>query len=98
MQEGGYHQVRVDGQHLVGEMIPKIYETPSTEAPIGKPTKKVDDDIPNYNDSYGIAVAKVGTIVVGAAIVSVYLVPNLLGAFSELVSKDISVGFRSFYS
>mmetsp|Transcript_23343 Transcript_23343/g.36135 ORF Transcript_23343/g.36135 Transcript_23343/m.36135 type:complete len:1112 (+) Transcript_23343:197-3532(+) len=98
MQEGGYHQVRVDGQHLVGEMIPKIYETPSTEAPIGKPTKKVDDDIPNYNDSYGIAVAKVGTIVVGAAVVSVYLVPNLLGAFSELVSKDISVGFRSFYS
>lgn len=89
MQEAGYHTVRVDGQHLVGEMIPKIHEMPSTTAPIGKPTKKVDEDIPNYNDSYSIAVAKVGTIIVGATILSVFFVPNLLGIFSGLISKDM---------
>ncbi|KAL7446886.1 hypothetical protein ACHAXM_011668 [Skeletonema potamos] len=90
MQEAGHHLVRVDGQQLVGEMIPKIYETPPTEAPIGKPTKKTDGDIPNYgDDSYGMAVTKVGAILVGAAIVSVYFVPNLLGAFSDLINTDI---------
>jgi len=99
MQEAGYHQVRVDGQQLVGDMIPKIYETPRTEAPIGKPTKKMDGDIPNYgDDSYGMAVAKVGAILVGAAVVSVYFVPNLLGAFSDLISKDTPVEWRVFRS
>ena len=99
MQEAGHHQVRVDGQQLIGEIIPKIFEMPSTEAPTGKPTKKGDGDIPDYgDDSYVMAVAKLGIILVGAAIVSVYIVPNLLDAFGDLISKDIPVQWLSFSS
>eukprot|EP00574_Skeletonema_japonicum_P003819 CAMPEP_0201722664 /NCGR_PEP_ID=MMETSP0593-20130828/6957_1 /ASSEMBLY_ACC=CAM_ASM_000672 /TAXON_ID=267983 /ORGANISM="Skeletonema japonicum, Strain CCMP2506" /LENGTH=1102 /DNA_ID=CAMNT_0048213643 /DNA_START=201 /DNA_END=3509 /DNA_ORIENTATION=+ len=87
MQEAGCQSVRVDGQQLVGTMIPRMYESPPA-APIGKPIKKIDDDIPNYNDSYSLAVAKVGTIIVGAAILSVYFVPKLLSYF---VNKNIYV-------
>ena len=89
LQEAGNHQTRVDGQQLVGEMIPKLFETPTTDVPIGKPTKKADADIPNYNDSYFAALAKVSTIVVGASIVSVYLVPSLLSSFGKLAVEDL---------
>jgi hypothetical protein len=92
MQEAGYHRVRVDGQQLVGEMIPKKLEKPSTEAPFGKPTKKSD------NDSYGVAVGKVGSIVVGAMIAG-YFVPSLLSSsFSDFCSNDSSIGLRCFYT
>jgi hypothetical protein len=91
MQEAGYHRVRVDGQQLVGEMIPKKLEKPSTEAPFGKPTKKSD------NDSY-VAVGKVGSIVVGAMIAG-YFVPSLLSSsFSDFCSNDSSIGLRCFYT
>jgi len=82
MQEAGYHRNRVNGQQLVGEMIPKIYETPSTEAPTGKPTKKTDllekgspAAFYNGNDSYSAAAMKVGSIVIGAGAITWFGVP-----------------------
>lgn len=82
MQEAGYRRTRVDGQQLVGDMIPKIYETPTTEAPTGKPTKKTDllekgspAAFYDGNDSYSAAAIKVGSIVVGAGAITWFGVP-----------------------
>jgi len=90
MQEAGYHRVRVEGQQLVGEMIPTIFEMPKTEAPVGKPTKKNDGDIPNYgDDSYGAAVVKVATIFVSATIIALCFVPSLFVSFRDVCSKNV---------
>mmetsp|Transcript_11555 Transcript_11555/g.25337 ORF Transcript_11555/g.25337 Transcript_11555/m.25337 type:complete len:715 (+) Transcript_11555:140-2284(+) len=82
MQEAGYHRSRVNGQQLVGEMIPVIYETPTTEAPTGKPTKKTDllekgcsAAFYDGNDSYSAAAIKVGSILVGAGAITWFGVP-----------------------
>jgi len=82
MQEAGYRRTRVNGQQLVGEMIPQIIETPSTEAPTGKPTKTTDlleKGSPalfyDSNDSYSAAAIKVGSIVVGAGAITWFGVP-----------------------
>jgi len=82
MQEAGYHRKRVNGQQLIGEMIPKIYENPSTEAPTGRPTKKTDllekgspASFYDGNDSYSAAAIKVGSIIVGAGAITWFGVP-----------------------
>ena len=109
MQEAGYRRTRVDGQQLVGEMIPtvsmlslawcverwllfivslsisllkilQIYETPSTEAPTGKPTNKTDSlekGSPGTfsDDSYSAAAIKVFSIIVGAGAITWFAIP-----------------------
>ncbi|EJK45473.1 hypothetical protein THAOC_35911 [Thalassiosira oceanica] len=73
MDEAGYGKTRIEGQQLVGEMIPTIQETPSIHVPKGKPTKetkllKTQDY--DSNDSYIDALLKVAAIVVGASAIT----------------------------
>ena len=96
MQEAGYHRTRVDGQHLVGDMIPKIYDTPSTEAPTGQPTKKANllekgspAALYDSNDSYSAAALKVGSIVVGAGAITWYGVPLFVYLIRLVLPKDV---------
>merc|ERR1719291_1188195 len=94
MYEAGYHRTRLEGQQLVGEMIPTIQVASSTDAPKGKPTKNTDlleRGSPalfyNSNDSYRDAAVKVGTIVVGAGVITWFVVPLLSYSLKLLLSK-----------
>lgn len=82
MQEAGYRRDRIDGQQLVGEMIPQIYKAPPTEAPTGRPTKKTDllekgspGACYDGNDSYVSAATKVGSILISAGAITWLVVP-----------------------
>jgi len=77
MMEAGYHRVRLPGQQLEGDMIPVVQSTNTTEAPIGQATKKHAK-----SESDTAAYTKVGSVVVGAALITYFGVPLLasLGA------------------
>jgi hypothetical protein len=90
MQEAGYNRKRVPGQHLVGDMIPSVEDVGATEAPTGQAIahpRLVDRSGPggavgNGHVSDAQAYAKIGTVVVGAAVVSWLVVP-LFSAVTE---------------
>ena len=63
----------------------QLHESPATEAPIGKPTKKtelLEQGSPGAlyvgNDSYAAAVAKVGSIVLSAGAITWFGIPFLV--------------------
>lgn len=94
MNEAGYRRTRVDGQQLVGEMVPQVYATPTTEVPIGKPTKKTDvlakgslAAFYDSNDSYSTAAIKIGSILVGAGAITYYGVPLFVYLFRLVLPK-----------
>jgi len=84
MEEAGYRRTRINGQQLVGDMIPTLFETPSTEAPLGKATKKTallkggSPGVQIGNDSYVAAAIKVGSIVLSAGAVTWFGIPLLV--------------------
>lgn len=90
MQEAGYHRARMRGQHLVGNMIPKVESQGFTDAPIGQPTaymSMVDKSRPGGSfvqgtDSTAAAYMKLGSLVVSAAFVTWFGVP-ILTAITE---------------
>lgn len=97
MQEAGYRRTRIPGQHLTGDMIPKL-ETDlasKTEAPIGQATAypgKVDKTGPGGAgmaaagvESTAQAYAKIGSLLFCAAIISWFVVP----LFANLTEKAL---------
>lgn len=94
MQEAGYNRKRIPGQHLVGDMIPRVEDVGFTEAPTGQATARpglVDKSGPGGGLSTGPetdiqAYAKIGSVVVGAAVVSWCVVP----VFSALTEQALS--------
>lgn len=94
MQEAGYNRKRVPGQHLVGDMIPRVEDVGFTEAPTGQATARpglVDKSGPGGAVGGGPesdmqAYAKIGSVVVGAAIVSWCVVP----VFSSLTEQALN--------
>ena len=94
MQEAGYNRKRVPGQHLVGDMIPRIEDIGFTEAPTGQATARprlVDRSGPGGAVGSGPesdvqAYAKIGSVVVGAAVVSWFVVPF----FSALTEQALN--------
>ena len=75
----------------------QVYETPTTEAPTGKPTKNIDllkkggpGAFYDSNDSYILAVIKVGSIIVGAGAITWIGVP-LVCRLSRLVLPEYIV-------
>ena len=94
MQEAGYNRKRVPGQHLVGDMIPHVEDIGFTEAPTGQATaypRLVDRSGPggavgSGHESDAQAYAKIGTVVVGAAVVSWFVVP----VFSAMTEQALN--------
>lgn len=86
MQDAGYRRVRVPGQYLVGDMIPKVATTGLTTAPIGQPTAYmalVDTNRPGGaivrgTDSTAAAYIKLGSLVAAAAVLTWFFVPILV--------------------
>jgi hypothetical protein len=85
MEESGYRRTRVPGQHLVGDMIPRIETMGFTEAPIGQATahpRLVDHNGPGgafkiSEESTLTAYATIGSLTVAAATISWFAVPAL---------------------
>ena len=94
MQEAGYNRKRIPGQHLVGDMIPRVEDVGFTEAPTGQATahpRLVDKSGPGGAVGTGPvsdvqAYAKIGSVVVGAAVVSWCVVP----VFSALTEQALN--------
>ena len=94
MQEAGYHRTRLPGQHLVGDMIPRMEDVGFTDAPIGQAIKQrnlVDRDAPAGLIGFGPesttkAYIKLGSLVLVSAIISWFTVP----LFSGLIDKFIA--------
>jgi len=80
MQEAGKNRIRVPGQHLVGSMIPKPV-TASVLAAHGQPTLKPVAEV-STSDSTPKAIVKVGSVVVGAAVLTWFAVP-LIASFTK---------------
>lgn len=96
MQEAGYRKTRIPGQHLTGDMIPKLEtDFAKTEAPIGQATacpKKVDKTGPGGAgigatgvESTALAYAKIGSLLFCAAAISWFVVP----LFANLTEKAL---------
>lgn len=94
MADAGYKKIRLPGQHLVGDMIPKIELSGFTDAPIGQPTAHpalVDKNRPGGSilpgkDTTAAAYLRLGTLVVSAAILTWVGVPILAALTEHLVS------------
>lgn len=95
MRDAGYHRKRIQGQHLVGDMIPTVEAPRFTEAPKGKPISRpsmVDQSSRKdfnrmTNDSTAAAYGRLGSLVVVAAIITSYAVPLLTTAMDKAVSS-----------
>lgn len=98
MSEAGYHKTRMTGQHLVGDMIPKIEELALTDAPKGQAVGHLhlvskDDPAapvrsgPETNTS---AYAKIATILILSGIITWYAVPLLTKIADKLVGYTLS--------
>jgi hypothetical protein len=87
MAESGYHRTRLVGQHLVGDMIPKVETVGFTEAPVGQATahpRLIDRNGPgggfrSSDESTISAYATIGSLTVAAATISWFAVPILAG-------------------
>ena len=94
MADAGYKKIRLSGQHLVGDMIPKIETSSFTDAPIGQPTAHpalVDKNRPGGSilpgkDTTAAAYLRLGSLVVSAAILTWVGVPILAALTEHLVS------------
>lgn len=93
MKEAGYHRTRLPGQHLVGNMIPRMETASFTEAPTGAATKDpslLSKNTPGANpskDSDIAAYAKIGAVVGTAGLVTWFGVPVLSAAAEKLFGK-----------
>lgn len=94
MKDAGYNKKRMAGQHLIGDMIPKI-ELPSlTDAPVGQPTSYmslVDKHRPGGSVLTGMestvaAYIKLGTLVATAGVLTWFGVPILAAITQFLIS------------
>ena len=98
MADAGYKKIRLPGQHLVGDMIPKIEAATFTEAPIGQPTAYpalVDKNLPGGSilpgsDTNAAAYIRLGSLVVSAAILTWLGVPLLAALTQHLLSNFTS--------
>jgi hypothetical protein len=94
MYDAGYHKDRLPGQHLVGNMIPKIETIGFTEAPIGQPTAHttmIDKNQPGgfagtISDSATAAYLKLGSLVFSAAVITWFGVPILAAIAEHMMS------------
>jgi len=88
MRESGYNRTRLPGQFLVGDMIPRVETKAFTDAPVGKPTAhphRLEKDSPGRTsgtDSTMAAYAKIGALVVSAAVITWFGVPRII-SFAE---------------
>jgi hypothetical protein len=90
MQEAGYNRVRLPGQTLVGDMIPRVETNAFTAAPTGKATaspEKLARDTPgggakSSSESTATAYAHIGSLVAVAGIITFFGVP-ILASYSE---------------
>ena len=95
MQEAGYHRTRLPGQHLVGDMIPRMETVSFTEAPVGQPIKQrnlVDRDAPagvifGGPESTTQAYIKIGSLVLVSSIISWLAVPFFSGLIDKLLGS-----------
>jgi hypothetical protein len=85
MQEAGKDRIKVPGQHLEGTMIPKAATT-SVLVAKGQPTLKPVLEEAGNSDSASKAYIKVGTIVVGAAVLTWFGVPIMASMTKNFVS------------
>jgi hypothetical protein len=104
MQDAGYKKIRVHGQQIEGDMIPRLAPISFTEAPIGQPTARprlVDKNRPagsvlSGNDSTAVALMKVG-LLLGLGLVLVYYFVPCLDAASHFVMEYLSDEYASVY-
>lgn len=94
MQDAGYRKIRVPGQHLLGDMIPKVDTANFTDAPTGYPTLRpelVAQDRPGGSVSPSKvstyqAYAKVAGMIVLALVITWFVVPWLQHGVSAFLS------------
>lgn len=102
MHDAGYHRIRMPGQHLVGDMIPKVETLGFTDAPIGQPTaymSLVDKNRPGGSmvpgtDTTAAAYMKLGSLVITAAVLTWFGVP-ILAAITQRALSYVHVGSSS---
>lgn len=90
MQEAGYNRVRLPGQTLVGDMIPRVESDSFTKAPTGKATsspEKLAKDTPGggtkqNSDSTVTAYVYIGSLVTVASVITFFGVP-ILASYTE---------------
>jgi len=93
MKEAGKDRIREEGQQLVGAMIPKLKTVSKSEAPVGQPTKEksllfVEDPGATIEiDSTFVAISKLSTVLVLAAIITWLGIPLIQAAVEYLVDS-----------
>ena len=97
MSDAGYRKIRLPGQHLVGDMIPRVKSQGFTDAPIGQATAHptlVDKNRPGGAVSTGssstaAAYFRLGSLVVAAAILTWFGVPLLASITERALSYGV---------
>lgn len=97
MQEAGYKRTRVNGQHLVGDMIPRIEKVNFTEAPIGQPIKQrklVDQHahggiLAGGPETTLQAYLKIASLILLSSLISWFAVPFVSWLIYKLVPKSV---------
>ena len=93
MVEGGKNCIRVNGQNLVGDMIPTLTKLSQREAPVGEFIKHVellpDDSEGKKIDSVKMAFAKIAILVYMSGFISWYTLPVLI--------KSTHTVFQSYF-
>jgi hypothetical protein len=92
MQEAGYNRIRLPGQTLVGDMIPRVETETFTKAPTGKATsspEKLAKDTPGggtkqSSDSTTTAYVYIGSLVAMASVITFFGVP-ILASYTEFM-------------
>lgn len=85
MKEAGYRRTRLPGQHLVGDMIPRVEAVAFTDAPLGQATAQPElldkagpgGSAPTASESTATIYAKLGSVVAAAGLVTWIGVPLL---------------------
>ena len=91
MREAGYRRTRLPGQHLKGDMIPRVESVAFTDAPLGQATARPDlldaagpgGSAPTGSESTAAVYAKLGSVVAVAGVVTWIGVPLLSKATEE---------------
>ena len=95
MRDAGYCRKRIQGQHLVGDMIPQLDTTDRfTAAPVGQPISRPSLMDPTgvsgrlaANDSTTTALLRLSIVVVAAAVLTAWSGPHLMAALDKAVAS-----------
>lgn len=103
MKEAGYRRTRLPGQHLAGDMIPRVEAVSFTDAPLGQATAKPDlldkagpgGSAPSGSESTATVYAKLGSVFAAAGVVTWVAVPLLSKAADATLTLVVALGSKA---